>query len=423
MSSVPLRHRRDTIHPNPKLGLLVVTHQDGELAVYDSKQLSLKLLVECEATTLAFSPDGSTLATGNASGVIQVFDFSGPAGDKITLLYQINANITVTQGLAFSQDNLYLLELRGSKCNVWEPQDLVRKSANDAEPEISSTIAQAPRVANVAGSQEAQITAVTLHTKNNAQSVATWTVEKPLLDVRIGEAIHQLLFNDSSDKLLVSFASADTIWSIVRGQAIASIKAHSHSPRRWINSPCNPEHLIRMADVAFHLHDWMMLKPISYVAKSSHHVTAISSRKIIKTALSCGRNREIIATHHWEPRKGYFGLTVQLWPAAEIAAARERKFNPLPASQQLSAVIVCFIGVFEDELLFISNDLWICATEFANGTGEGYWRYFFIPEDWLTDTGRLLCLVNGGVGHVIFAKEHQLAVIKGGLTDKDCVQF
>jgi len=75
-----------TFNPNSDSGLLAVAYQDGELALYDAWSQKELNSVYGNAFTLASSPDGRTLATGDARSTVQIGDF-----ETLKLLYRINS--------------------------------------------------------------------------------------------------------------------------------------------------------------------------------------------------------------------------------------------------------------------------------------------------------------------------------------------
>ncbi len=58
-------------NPNPDINLLVVGYQDGDLAIFDAWSRQLAVAVDANALSLALTPDGRTLATGDSCGTVQ----------------------------------------------------------------------------------------------------------------------------------------------------------------------------------------------------------------------------------------------------------------------------------------------------------------------------------------------------------------
>lgn len=113
-------------NPNPSVELLAVTYQDGELALFKTWNQEEVASVSGDAYTMAATPDGRTVATGDMLGTIKLWDF-----ESLHLLYCIKSPDYEIRSLAFSGDGLRLFDLRDSKSKVWEPSALVRKTMSD----------------------------------------------------------------------------------------------------------------------------------------------------------------------------------------------------------------------------------------------------------------------------------------------------
>ncbi|KAH9898722.1 hypothetical protein F4778DRAFT_742738 [Xylariomycetidae sp. FL2044] len=77
------------------------------------------------------SPDGSVYAIRGVQGTIKLYDYQ-----TFTLIYQLTSD-DMTPAFCFSPDGRRFLDIRGSSCNIWEPNALVRLSAEDDNPASS----------------------------------------------------------------------------------------------------------------------------------------------------------------------------------------------------------------------------------------------------------------------------------------------
>ncbi|KAI8628879.1 hypothetical protein F5Y19DRAFT_99967 [Xylariaceae sp. FL1651] len=82
---------------------------------------------------IRFSPDGSVYAICSVHGTIKLYDFQTSA-----LIYQLTSESMVTS-FAFSQDGRRFYDIRGSSCQIWEPNSLVRLAVEDDKPVSSHT--------------------------------------------------------------------------------------------------------------------------------------------------------------------------------------------------------------------------------------------------------------------------------------------
>ncbi|KAK8084697.1 hypothetical protein PG997_005968 [Apiospora hydei] len=77
------------------------------------------------------SSDGLTYAICGVHGTIRLYDYQ-----TSVLIYQLTSEALVTD-LCFSQDGRRLYDIRGSSCNIWEPNALVRLDAAEDNPASS----------------------------------------------------------------------------------------------------------------------------------------------------------------------------------------------------------------------------------------------------------------------------------------------
>ncbi|KAF4472601.1 NACHT and WD domain [Fusarium albosuccineum] len=115
-------------NPNPAIEILAIAHQDLELSIFDkwSNEGNEIKSLPGDALTLAATPDGRTLGTGDATGTIKLWDF-----ETLTLLCCVKSNECEVKSLAFSGDGFKLYDIRDTKTRVWEPWVLVRRAISE----------------------------------------------------------------------------------------------------------------------------------------------------------------------------------------------------------------------------------------------------------------------------------------------------
>ncbi|OAP62860.1 hypothetical protein AYL99_02087 [Fonsecaea erecta] len=128
-------------NPNPELNLLAVAYQDGELAIYDSCTQNELVKVDGDAYSLAASPDGRTLGSGNTRGTINLWDFQ-----TLCLLYSIKSGLDEVRRLSFTGDGLRVVDIRDSRTKIWEPSALVRRSVEEDANMSDAAVLDAPVV-------------------------------------------------------------------------------------------------------------------------------------------------------------------------------------------------------------------------------------------------------------------------------------
>lgn len=275
---------------NPKTDQLISSYADGEVCCFDAWSQELETQENAFIQTLACSPDGRTLAGGDAHGTIQLRDFR-----TLRLLYKVVAFDDPIRRLTFSGNSLRLLDIRGSTCNVWEPSILVR-SEQDEDESVSDVVSRSPGIVESEDMEDInQLTAMLpgpavifigkedgavavydpgtgsqiqqLYRHEHATvSTLSWSAAKNILasadfaskvivtsltpptrgtkvwlcdrlfECRFkNEAIYSILLSTAGDRLLVSTMTSDNIYDI-KGHLVNS---QYHGGRRplWVNHP------------------------------------------------------------------------------------------------------------------------------------------------------------------------------------------
>ena len=252
----------------PDANLLAAAWCDGELLLFDTRDRYVKALTVADARVLASSPDGRTLASGDGAGTLRLYDF-----ETLKLLHCIRSNEAYIRELQFSSDNLQILEVRASRCRIWDPVALVRQDAEDESsdavswstasqevprdwikgtPSITTLTCHEAGEVIFCGKQDGSIHMYESRTGKHVQkllshivgcsivdlcivegsdtlcSVASgqvmvrtlvrqakeWNVQATVFDRQIGEPVYQVLVNEASTRLLVSSRVSHTVWSI-----------------------------------------------------------------------------------------------------------------------------------------------------------------------------------------------------------------
>jgi hypothetical protein len=76
-----------------------------------------------------------------------------------------------------------------------------------------------------------------------------------------------------------------------------------------------------------------------------------------------------------------------------------------------------FLGVYQEQLVFLDHDLWICSLKLDDTdvkTAGDIVKHIFIPPEFVGGTTVAKPLVTHH-GSLVFSKEDKLAIIKGAL--------
>ena len=318
-------------NPVQALNLVAVAYWHGDVAIFDTVSRTVQCHAQIDAQTLAVSPDGRTLAGGDYSGCIKLFDFR-----TLQPLYRVTLSADGIAALAFTGDGLRLMDLRGAQANVWEPSALVRKwgytedDCKEFSSEARAPISQGPGLSTVdhlgdittmapayadtlaicgnnsgsigvhdLGSAETAFQELYKHgggfmeilalNWNEAQQIVASvdvssrikvmrvskglpnrvTVLEELLDAELGFArsVKQLLISPDGASLLVSSDTADFLWSLRTKALLASRETERRRSWRWFTHPQNSAEVILLEGPTLQSFLWGTLGTFSKVAE------------------------------------------------------------------------------------------------------------------------------------------------------------
>jgi WD40 repeat protein len=111
------------LNPNPAYQRLVVSYWDEALVTFDINTCKLVASTTAGLDRIALSPNGKTLAGSDGTGGIKIYDF-----ETLQFLQRIPIQGDPITSLAFTSDNVRIIDVRGMQANVWEPSVLVSSS-------------------------------------------------------------------------------------------------------------------------------------------------------------------------------------------------------------------------------------------------------------------------------------------------------
>lgn len=457
-------------NPNPDINLLIASYGDGELTVYNPRTLELFHRVsEVNAQSLACSPDGRTLITGSSFGTIQLFDFDAIGAERLTMLYRISAYANGIKSLAFSNDSLRFIDIRGSQCRVWEPSVLIRKNLQDCDQsEVSDPIPMTHKsVEMVEGEIKAEITAMTCHPEGDVVfcgkqdgSVVTylthdgqessllykhannisvthiawgslqhvlvsadessriiirrvikdqtgWSAADTMSDQRFTDSISALLFSPTNDRLLVSGEKIGELWT-VSGERVGSTTFLPQTFRMAICHPLQPDAFVIMEPHAARMFRWADFETL---VKEGIRLNRSGDSADRSSTVNISYQGTAILVELLKPSGDQSSRVLECWQTCDIRG-NATSVTPLPGFDMLGPSVEHILTVIGTRLVFLDTDLWVCSLELKSfaATPEAQ-RHFFIPSDWHSNSDSILFQFTSK-DEFVYVNRNELRVIK-----------
>lgn len=428
--------------------------------------------------TLACSPDGKTLIAGDSSGVVRIFDFQSfdTADHQLRLLHIISGAEENITALAFCDDRRYV-DIRGAKVKVWEPAVLVRQDLTSSDTESITlealqqsdtfieesnpvtSLAVHPSGKHVFCATENGIIhvydtatgkrtqALSEHSRGDtilrmifspAEDVLVvgcisskvvihrlalkkqeWHIQNKVFEYRMGERIEQLLFDPAGKRILVVTTTRDMVYSLADG-SMASASWDTRLPGVWCNDPRDSGRLLLWVNQKMRVFSWTSLTEL---LPGGLDLDFDLPDGLGIQSVYAGWKGSLVATVYTEIDRARSNTRLLFWDAAafDAAEATDASASPCPIYQlygdkisNLVGTLGTIIGLFENRILFLDQDGWVCSIFLEDTVPETYSRYFFLPVDWLSTDNALLITMDKR-NQILLAKGDELAVIKRGL--------
>ena len=459
--------------PAPGVASLAAAYSDGDLVLFDVQEGIVKETTSANAQTLACTPDGQTLASGDSRGIIQLFDF-----ETLKLLYRISSVEELSvRSLVFSADNHRLFDVRGSQVKIWDPIILSRQDTDD-EASDTISISTAPHEVSfndttgatlisslactsngrifLCGKEDGSVYVYDANTGLQLQKLFThaegvsiislfwddggstisavdassrittrpllsqqnsWNTTEAVFDHRAGVAVSQILAREGHTNLLVSTVNEDTLWSIdsAKSRTIKVIPRQQGATYRWMCHPLEHDQLILIVDAVAHLYSWQSLEELT--REEGILLEGIGLAELaVKSMVPCFGGT-VIATAFSTSLSSQSKSKLLMWDTSDFVPSA-RKAVSIPKYQPLADNVECLVGTYGYRLVFLHNDGWICSADPETFTVDHHARHFFIPADWLS-TSQAIMIDVSRTGDILFVRRDEVAVIKKGLDTYD----
>ncbi|KAJ5958775.1 NACHT and WD domain protein [Penicillium vulpinum] len=303
----------------PESSNVLILYHDATLVNWNIDDDTQTQHSHIAAREMAVSNDGNLLLTSDNNGTLSVWSTG-----QFRLIYQVKYDDFV-RDLAWAPDAQRFYDIRGTLCNVWEPDVLIR--SDDASREDQSThdtlysdpvilpdnntrvqvtalgcgerakyyctgkedgsvvifeLETAQRLRKLYG-HSTSVSVIEIAWSSSLKYIASvddcgrviakrlekptprapkkWAVY-PLFDQRFGSTVTQLLFSHSEEYLLISSGNIFRVWSTKTKQKLFQVEHRDADYTRWMQHPQNPALLICIQGTRQSICSWSTLDVI-----------------------------------------------------------------------------------------------------------------------------------------------------------------
>ncbi|KAI1322243.1 WD40 repeat-like protein [Xylariaceae sp. FL0255] len=434
---------------------LAVLYQDGDLVTVEldhNDRAIQREVYHIFARVLSMSPDGRTLAVGENSGAISLFNF-----DTLQLIHRISYDSIVTN-IAFAFSGLCFYDIRGRSCNVWEPPSLLRKDKWEDDSSQADETQEGPaqagfmRIFNqkrditcilqtgedcfmICGREDGSITLydtnsgkVALDMKEHKTSISRlawnhrhkvlytvdtagrciatkfsvsragrWEKCGQLFDYKANGRIDQIVAKSDELIVLIATESTQTLWEaeefVVHGIPTEAAV--------WTLHPAKPDLVLLMHKDRVHPFHWKGLKKVDdgegiAVAFPS---TNLSTPRLSEQWLSRPGTSLLIQASNSDLDSKTALLTID-GSKLHLAPTVDLALHKLPCE------IRTLIGILGSKIFFLTRRGWVCSCNLKNNSlGKNYTRHFFIPPFWRTSNDLMMHVISKNTLALVYRDE------------------
>ncbi|KAI0804362.1 WD40-repeat-containing domain protein [Xylaria sp. FL0064] len=456
--------------------LLVAGYSNGDVVIYDTDSDEPRGSLDgVNAQTIAYSPDGRTLATADSQVNISLFDLQ-----TLKFIYRLrfDTDAVGTKKLVFTSDNLRLLDIRGNDTISYSTiaQDVKYAAGEEGVAITAMTcVRDTSRVTcgkedgtvhiyNIASESHSQelfaqtrncaITLLYFDERNNVllcadasgrvtsrklirEAQGKWITDEMLFDKTNLSSITQIITSFKHSRLLISTLPSDAIWNLADANTADCVACvEGSSKQNWLTSPMNEDLLVQLNRDSATFYSWEFLTSIRSVELSPYEDVPLN----IECVLTLQHPQHFVIVEAPIPSSPTSPTRVyRLWDIRDFVSKaglppieEQGKIRPVLDFGRLGTQVETIVGVANEQAMFLDPDNWICSADvIAPGLVPGTAiassssivanavRHFFIPDEWVSLVNKVLIDAQPS-GDIIFTNRTDLAVIRRGLeiTDK-----
>ena len=271
-----------------------------------------------------------------------------------------------------------------------------------------------------------------------------WTTDTALFQSRLEneKSIVQLLPGEAADKFILSTRHSDHLWTIDSREEEARILPGKPGARQWLQHQQSELHVVCMEGLSASIYTWenwssvksiqlafdvkgLQFKSTYLVVSGSQQGYLLELSEINGSPRTCALHLldaapfkiddpSVVIVNVDEANRG----DNEGKPTVADMVAGAHNVSTLLRAPQLTSLAQRMAHVLgfrkPNQLIFLDSRSWVCSVDLNNTTGPSvsYSRHFFVPYDWFAGSRDLLGAVTQR--DVMFAKDDELVVVKGG---------
>jgi WD40 repeat protein len=432
-----------------------------EWNLYNEKLTEYDQYHDTAAREMTVSSDGNFLLTSDNVGTMSVWTFP-----RLHLIYRLLNGHEFIRDLTFSPNGQRFYDIRESTCNVWEPDALVRPDEKDLEDtsSVAESYAATEPIISHDESSLSHVTAFAMgpddryyccgkedgsvviydstegkklrkvcsHSATSSVISMAWSpsgkymvssddsgriISKrlelkdgdkwavfPGLDLRISEVVQQFVFSNDEKLLLISTPTKNIVWNLKGKKELCSKRHQPREDGRWVADHMSPGMLLWVSCDRVSSYHWNTLESSEIDPSLSSDVSNTdknSGGRVGEILLSTDKRSLIYETPH---------ATSTGKPQLSILST-----SSLSHSWQvdLSGQVKRLIGTFQNCLVFLDHDYWICTWELEARSSDVK-RHFFLPRDWLNTSTLQMATLNDQ-GTFFVPKFGNVIIVRNGM--------
>ena len=260
-----------------------------------------------------------------------------------------------------------------------------------------------------------------------------------VMDRKATDVVEQILASADDTKLLVSMPHKDEIWELETAKTLREMPiSDGRAQWRWTQTSKPLMPLIYFSDGTATLYNWDLFEASDLRPSMDLCLAEAGTTRVVAVSPSANASHLCILLEGSQP--GLVHPILRVWNLHEMYAVpggtrepntggeniQESVSNKVPANtayDQLAKGIKLVIGVYEDSLIFLTDQGWICSLKFTSSREEThYTRHFFIPFRYQNSASSSTVQVSSN-GSIIIAYRAEVIVFAGGLSFEEKISW